>query len=149
MKQKQKAKQPPKKREYQPRYKWEKGDYLRFQEIRFTLPWQFLYLCKLTGVTPHDVLDQFMNNLGQESWKRSPNDGVRQTAIDYFIQCGYGQDFYNQEDLRSMFRELDAIGSLWPRNGKEKLIDLHAKWRNKYHDHWFKKWYYQARRKKP
>jgi len=149
MKQQQKTKQPPKKREPEPRYKWEKGAYCRSQEIRFTLPWQFLYLCKLTGVTPYEMLDQFMNNLGHESWKRHPNDGVRQAAIDYFMQCGYGQDFYSPEELRSMFKELDAIGSLWPRSGKMKLIDRHAKWRNKYPDYWFKKWYYQVRRKKP
>lgn len=147
-KQKQKAKQPPKKRAIKPDHKWEKDGYERRQQIKFMLPCQFLYLCKLTGVTPDEILHRFMDDLGQESWKRSENPAVRQTLIEYFIQRGWGQGFYTETDLRKMFAELDAIGSLWPENAKMKLIDRHAGWRNKYHRYWFKKWYYKVRRKK-
>jgi hypothetical protein len=88
---KQKPKQPSQKGVIPPRYKWDTGSYQRDQEIRFILPWQFLYLCKLTEVTPHEVLDRFMNDLGQESWKRRENAGVRQALVEYFTLCGYGQ----------------------------------------------------------
>jgi hypothetical protein len=147
MTQKQQAKKPPEKPSIESRYKWDKDHYQRDQTIKFMLPWQFVYLCKLTDVTPREVLDRFMNDLGQESWKRNANDAVRQALIDYFILCGYGQKFYTEPDLRLMFKELDAIGSLWPDDAGMKLIDLHAKWRNKYQDHWFKKWYRKPRRK--
>jgi len=146
-KQKQKAKKPPEKPAPEPRYKWEKGAYLRDQTIRFMLPWQFLYMCKLTEVTPHEVLDRFTNDLGHESWKRRESDAVRQALIEYFIGCGYGQKWYTEAEIREMFKELDAVGSLWPRDAGMKLIDRHAKWRNKYHDYWFKKWYRKPRRK--
>jgi len=148
MKQKQKAKQPAKKTAHPSRYKWDKGEYARDQDIKIIFPWQFLYLCKLTGVTPDEVLDHFMNDLGQESWKRNKNEGVRVAAIEYFIQCGYGQGFYSESEIRQMFKELDAIGMLWPDKGSSKLIDRHARWRNKYYDHWFKQWYYKIRKKK-
>jgi hypothetical protein len=48
-----------------------------------------------------------------------------------------------------MFKELDAIGSLWPKDGDMKVVDMHADWRDKYQDYWFKKWYYRVRKKKP
>ena len=143
---KQKTKQPPQKGVIPSRHKWDTGSYQRDQEI-LILPWQFLYLCKLTEVTPHEVLDRFMNDLGQESWKRRENAGVRQALVEYFTLCGYGQKWYTEPEIRQVFRELDAMGSLWPQDAKMKLIDLHAKWRNKYQQYWFKKWYRKPRRK--
>ncbi len=143
------AKQPSERPVPKPDHKWEKDGYQRDQTIKFMLPCQFLYLCKLAGVKPDEVLHHFMDDLGQESWKRSENPGVRQTLIEYFILRGWGQDFYSETDIRKMFAELDAIGSLWPENAKMKQIDRHAKWRDKYHRYWFKKWYYKVRRKKP
>jgi hypothetical protein len=144
---KRKPKQPSQKGVIPSRYKWDNGAYHRDQEIRFILPWQFLYLCKLMEVTPHEVLDRFMNDLGQESWKRRENDAIRQVLVDYFTLCGYGQKWYTEPEIRQVFRELDAMGSLWPQDAKMKLIDLHAKWRNKYQQYWFKKWYRKPRRK--
>ena len=147
MNKKAKAKKPPEKRDLEQRYKWDKGDYQQDQTLRFVLPWPFLYICKLTEVTPDEVLDRFTHDLGQGSWKRRENDAVRQALVDYFIGCGYGQKWYTEPEIRQMFRELDAIGSLWPDDGGLKLIRRHAKWRNKYHDYWFKKWYRKTRRK--
>jgi hypothetical protein len=149
MKSKQKTKQVSKRRPPTPRYKWEKGEYRRFQDIMMNFPWQFLFVCKLSEVTPYEMLNQFMNDLGQDSGKRSDNDMVRGAAIEYFIQRGYGQNFYSEQDIRKMFKELDAIGSLWPKDGDMKVVDMHADWRDKYQDYWFKKWYYRIRKKKP
>ena len=148
MSKKEKAKKPPKKKPtLEARYKWDKDEYARDQTLRLILPWQFLFMCKLTDVTPDTVINQFMNDLGHENWKRRENDAIRQTLVDYFILSGYGQKWYTEQEIRQMFKELDAIGSLWPSDGGMKLIDRHAKWRNKYHDYWFKKWYRKLRRK--
>jgi hypothetical protein len=46
-----------------------------------------------------------------------------------------------------MFKEMDALGSLFPTNGKMKLIDLYADWRDKHHTYFFKKWFRKPRRK--
>ena len=143
MSKKQKAKKP----EYEARYKWDKGPYQRDQTIRFMFPWQFLYVCKLAGVTPREMINRFMLDLSQESWQRHPSDSVRQTLVEYFTLCGYGQKWYTEQEIRQLFKELDAIGSLWPEDGGTKLIDRHAKWRNRYQDYWFKKWYRKLRRK--
>ena|SRR5579863_2862389 len=129
------------------RFKWDNGDYARDQTLKFIFPWQFLFMCKLTGVTPDEVLDRFMNDLGQESWKRRQNDAVRQALVDYFVLCGYGQKWYTEAEIRQMFKELDAIGSLWPDNGGIKLIHRHALWKEKYQNFWFKKWFRKLRRK--
>ena len=148
MSKQQKAKKPPKKKPtLEARYSWDNGEYARDQTLRLILPWQFLFMCKLTDVTPDTVIDRFMNDLGQESWKRRENDAVRQTLVDYFVLCGYGQKWYTEQEIRQMFKELDAIGSLWPENSGIKTIRRHAKWRNRYHDYWFKKWYRKLRRK--
>lgn len=147
-KQKKPAAKPPEKKKHEPRYKWATGSYERDPDMHFILPWQFLYLCKLTGVTPATVLDQFMNDLSCDSWKRSKNENIRIHAIEYFIQSGYGQDYYSEQDIRQMFREMDAVGSLWPQTNKIKVIEWHAKWRNKYQHFWFKKWYNKLRPKR-
>jgi len=93
------------------------------------------------------ILDDFMINLSGDSFKRSGDELRRTKAVDYFIQCGYGQEFYTEQDLRQLLKELDAIGSLWPGNAEMKLIDLHANWRNTYQDYWFNKWFRKPRRK--
>jgi hypothetical protein len=45
-----------------PNLKWQTGDYERHADFRFTLPYQFLLLCKLLNVTPEQVLRDFMDN---------------------------------------------------------------------------------------
>jgi hypothetical protein len=131
-----------------PRMKWQKGAYDRNQEVRLDQPYQFMLLCKLVGVPPMRMINDFMTNLGGDSSNRAKNEGCRSTAVEYFIQCGYGQDYYSQPDIRQILRELDTMGGLWPVGDKWKIIKRHAKWRDYYQDnYWFKKWYRKTRRK--
>ena len=60
--------------------------------------------------------------------------------MEYFLECGYGQDHYTPEDIQQMFRELDAIAALWPGMGNSKHLEKHIQLRDKYHDLWEKKW---------
>jgi hypothetical protein len=147
MKKKQKAK-PAKEKPPKPRLKWQKGAYSRDQQVRIDQPYQFMLLCKLVGVPPMKMLNDFMTNIGGDSFNRTKNGECRSKAADYFIQCGYGQDFYSEPDIRQMLRELDTMGGLWPEGDKWKIIKRHAKWRDYYQDnYWFKKWYRKPRRK--
>ncbi len=130
-----------------PCMKWQTGDYERHADFRFTLPYQFLLLCRLMDITPDQVLTDFMDNLSCGSWKRQGRDKAKEKLIDYFVEHGYGQHHYTAEDIRTIFKELDAIGLLWPEGAKMKLIDLHAEWRDKYHTYWFKKWFRKPKRK--
>ena len=43
-------------------------------------------------------------------------------------------------------KEMDAIGLLFPKDAKDKMIDLHSKWRDKYYNYWFKKWFRKPRK---
>jgi hypothetical protein len=130
-----------------PDLKWQTDDYERHAEFRFTLPYQFLLLCKLMDITPEQVLTDFMDNLSCGSWKREGRDKAKEKLIEYFIEHGYGQQHYTVEDIREMFREMNALGLLWPNDAKMKLIDLYAKWREEYQTYWFKKWFRKPRRK--
>jgi len=134
---------PPKKDK--PKIKWQTGEYERCAIFRFTLPQQFLLLCKLTDTTPRQMLADFMDNLDCGAWKREGRDTAKAKLVDYFIEHGYGQQHYTAADIRTIFKEMDAIGMVWP--NKMKLIDLSAKWRKKYQAYWFKKWFRKPVRK--
>ena len=130
-----------------PKHKWQTGNYSRVQEVRLMQPYQFLLLCKLVETPPMKMIKEFMTHVSGDGSERAQDEGCRTKAIDYFIQCGYGQGFYTESELRQLLKDLDAIGSLWPDDASMKLIERHAKWRDKYHDYWFKKWYRKTRRK--
>ncbi|BAV07226.1 hypothetical protein SAMN05421788_102152 [Filimonas lacunae] len=130
-----------------PKHKWAVDDYAPTPTRLFLIPWPFLYVCKLAGVTPHSVLHRFMIDVSGDTIDRSINPAVREKAIAYFMERGYGQQFYKEEDMRQILAELDTLGGLWPQTNSDKLIDMHATWRTKYLKHWFKKWYNKVRRK--
>ena len=119
---------------------WQTGAYERHADFRFILPFQFLLLCKLMDTTPQEVLADFMDNLSCCSWNREGRDNARAKLIDYFIAHGYGQQHYTVEDIHSIFKEMDAMGLLWPANAEMKLLDLSVQWREAYHAWWFEKW---------
>src|SRR5690606_8981662 len=105
----------------------------------------FQLLCKLAEVEPQKVLYDFMCNAGMESY--GLGDTQRNAAMEYFIQCGYGQHYYTLEDMRKMMKELESISGLFPYNCKTKLLDLHSSWRKEYFRFWFRKWFRKYRRK--
>jgi hypothetical protein len=130
-----------------PQLKWLTGNYAHTQEFRFHIPYSMLMLCKLWDTTPDDLLADFINNLSHGSWKRKEGELAKPHLQQYILEMGYGQMHYNMEDITTMFKELDTIGSLWPANAKIKMIDLHSQWRDKYYNYWFKKWYRKNNRK--
>lgn len=126
--------------------KWQTGDYDRRMNFNFVLPYQFLLLCRLMDVTPKGVVTDFMDNLACASWRREGRDVAKEHLIDYFITHGYGQHHYTETNIREIFKEMDAIGMLFPSNGSSKMVDLYAKWREKHHTYWFKKWFRKPRK---
>lgn len=116
----------------------------RLLEYSTIMPAQFYLLCKLIEKEPEIILHDFMHNVGMESL--GLGDAQKVKAKEYFISCGYGQDFYTADDLQRIFKEMDAIGSLYPRKDDEKLIGVHTSWRDKYHEYWFEKWFLKVRR---
>lgn len=135
-----------KKKTSKPVMDWQVDEYARTQEFRFVLPYQFLLLCKLINIPPEQLLRDFMDNLSCGSWKREGRDKAKEKLIEYFLEHGYGQNYYTSEDLRTLFREMDAVGLLFPSNDSD-MIDTYAKWREKHYRYWFKKWLGKYRRK--
>jgi hypothetical protein len=134
-------------RQLKPELKWQTGDYTPYPTYHLGLPYSFLLLCRLVDETPETLLIDFMDNLSCGSWKREGREEARENLINYFIAHGYGKQHYSEEDLRLMFKEMDAVGLLFPRNSNMKLLDAYSKWRDKHYNHWFKKWFRKPRRK--
>lgn len=132
-----------------PKLKWQTGDYEQHTQFKFFLPQQFLLVCKLTDVTPHRVLSDFMDNLSCAVWKREGRDAAKEHLVNYFIVHGYGQHHYSETEIRTMFKELDALGLMFPKTGKPKMLDLYAEWRDKHQAYWFKHWFKKPKRKLP
>ncbi len=130
-----------------PALKWQTGAYSRHANFKLILPYPFLLLCRLTDVTPEQLIIDFTDNLACGSWKREGREKAKEHLINYFIEHGYGQHDYTTEDIHCIFVELDAVGMLFPANGKTKMVNLYSKWRNKHYIWWFKKWFYRYFRK--
>ena len=123
-----------------PVMKWQTGEFQRTQTIKFELPLQFLMLCKLVDMSPQELLADFMDNLSCGSWKREGREKARQLLVEYFIEHGYGKGLYSEEDLRNMFRELDAMAFLFPKDGHSQILDAYSAWRESHQLYWFNKW---------
>lgn len=130
-----------------PELEWQTGEYSRDAEFKFLLPYQFLLLCKLMDVPPEDMVQDFMDNLSCGSWKRAGRDEAKEHLVNYFVSHGYGKQYYSEDDIRQMFKEMDALGLLFPVNGSGKLLDSYSDWRSEHHDFWFNKWFHQPGRK--
>lgn len=61
----------------QPILKWQTGDYDRYAEFKFILPYPFLLLCRLVDKTPEDIIRDFADNLSCGSWKREGRDEAK------------------------------------------------------------------------
>jgi hypothetical protein len=127
--------------------KWQTGAYAPQAHLDLLYPQSFLLLCKLAEVPPEQLITDFIDNLACSNWNRAGRDQAKSKLIDYFIDHGYGQDYYTAEDLRAIFTEMDAVGMVWPAEGKMKLVELSSRWRNKYYKYWFRKWHRKPRRK--
>jgi hypothetical protein len=121
--------------------KWQTGDYQQNNTFKFELPLPFLMLCRLADVTPQQMITDFMDNLSLGSWKREGKDKGRQALVEYFIEIGYGQKFYTQEELRTMFKEMDAVGLLFPKEGEPEVLEAYSNFRETHNEYWFNKWY--------
>ncbi len=130
-----------------PDLKWQVGPYKNIFDQQFHLPQPLLFLCKLMDITPRELIIEFIDNICFGSWKREGRDNARAHLVEYFLEQGYGQKYYSAEKIREIFKELDAIGMLYPMDCKPKMQDLHVEWRAKYQKYWFKKWFNKNVRK--
>jgi hypothetical protein len=128
-----------------PYMSWQTGKYSRLVNLHTFLPYGFLLLCKLWDTPPETVLSDFMDNIAHGSWKREGRKAAKSMLVQYILIMGYGQRQYTERDIENMFRELDALGLLFP-NDNEKVRDLYVKWRDEHYHYWFDKWYHKYKR---
>ena len=120
-----------------------------YEQLSITLPFKFLLLCKVLGLKPANVLQEFMNYTAKEI--RGDNDKARTAAEEYFLACGYGQNHYTPDDLRLMLKELDALRLIWPEDkdpmAEQDLIKRYSQYHKKYCRYWFTKWFNKVRKR--
>lgn len=98
----------------------------------------FPLLCYLLRTDMKDVFIDFMRAVVNDSSCKDPLQ--HQRATEYFINCGYHQGQFSNEDYRALMEELLSVAALWPRGADTNFVILHAKWRNHYHQWWYIKW---------
>ena len=96
-------------------------------------------------VQAEDILNDFMASVSFSCGNATP--AQRQAALEYFMECGYGSKRYSPEEIRQIFKELEAQRLLWP--GLSEMnrdqFDRHAAWSYMYMEFWFEKWFYRVR----
>ncbi|MCH5716103.1 hypothetical protein [Niabella hibiscisoli] len=117
--------------------------------VLFYFAVSFLAALQANGGNPKRLLTDFMDNLAHSSWNSEGRDAAKAQLVEYFIAHGYGQQHYTAADIRSLFKEMDAIGQLYPDKGTTKMIKRYTQWRDKHYHYSFKKWYRQLRRSHP
>jgi hypothetical protein len=127
---------------------WETGIFSRSQQLDHEFPLSFLLLCKLMDVTPKQLIADFADNLACGSWKREGRDAVKEKLIEYFLAHDYGQQHYSQQEIREIFKDMEAVGRLFP-TGDANMAERYGQWRDEYFKYWFNKWYHRDRRLKP
>jgi len=56
------------------------------------------------------------------------------------LEHRYGQDYYTPEDIRKIFREMDAVSFLFSGDNM-KTLDAYLDRRKQHQKSWFKKWW--------
>ncbi|RFM27931.1 hypothetical protein [Deminuibacter soli] len=124
----------------------EKQQVFAWKDLSLRLPPDFSMVCTLLDVSPEQVLIEFMDNVSRRI--PSKGDAERDAALNYMLHCQYGNHLFNPADYTALFKELDAIRSLWPQPKLQTaaFIDDFVKWRSILHRNWFNKWYQLSRK---
>lgn len=119
----------------------------RKKEVSLLIPSNLRMLCAMLDVKPEKLLHDFMWTVSESHHKCTEPQRIK--AKDYFLECGYGQELYPKEDILQMFKELEAIRSLWIEitHNNRKAFDQHIRWQHMYIEYWFEKWFNKVRRK--
>jgi hypothetical protein len=133
-----------KKSEFIPKKPWQGSQSL---ELRLRIPCDVVMLCKLMDTEPEILIKNFLSCLALEKDSKTPQL-AKEACIEFFIRYGYGKEYYSEQEVRQMFKELGAVNDLWPEQAPPKFIEHHSNWRKKYWKQWFKKWFWKIRRKK-
>jgi len=111
------------------------------------VPSNFRMLCILFETSPEKILSDFMWTLS--CMPTDAKEEQRKASLEYFLLSGYGQQAYSEEDIRQIFRELEANRCLSPQVDDNVITQeqwkLHYCWRNMYMQYWFEKWYQKAK----
>lgn len=98
-------------------------------------------------VTPQKVLTDFIHNLcGLGNGRKMKKDPI-DLLIQYFLLSGYGECHYTEAEIERLFKEINAVSTVFPHNGKDELLDLYAAWREAHYAYWFEKWFHKPRRR--
>lgn len=85
------------------------------------------------GCKTNRHITDFLDNLSHASWKRQGRDAAKQKLVEYVLLSGYGNEYYNEQQMLRAFKELDAMGLLFSHNAGDKVLDSYVAFRENYH----------------
>jgi len=94
---------------------------------------------------PRTHLKDFTDNLSCSAKNRKGRDEAKQNLVDYFIAHHYGQQFYTPDEIKEMFKDMDAVGRLFPEDD-DGMIEVYGHWRDRQYKSWFTRWFNKLKR---
>ena len=122
-----------------PRMSWQKEEYSRVGEYKFVLPYEFLLITKLLGITPRELLRNFIDHLCGCSVTKTTDALARQKLVEYLVLLKPGTGL-SSDDIWKMFGELQALTIPDLSEADEEMLNHFEAWKNHYLHHWYHKW---------
>jgi hypothetical protein len=116
------------------------------KKMDLVLPIQFLELCKMLEVTPVKVINDLVWNIASRVTFKDAI--VKQQATEYFVNQGYGRQYYTPDEIRQMLTELGIVVGLRPDVQPGLQLNEYSNMRDTFIKVWVNKWN-DFRRKKP
>jgi hypothetical protein len=106
------------------------------------IPAQLRLLSRLLNVSIHRMLQEFIDYISMDIY--GCKNLERRAAFCYFVQTGYGCQYFTVDYFRQMLHELDEIRHQWP-GYEQKLYDAHELdlfevHRRHYLWDWYRRW---------
>lgn len=126
---------------------WESAgkEFSRIQQLELVLPYSFLLLCELIGLSPKTLIVDFIDHLAQGTWKNENSLQARQNLLAYFISMNYASTLLTVAQTEKMLHELGIFSHIDLTGANETLLTIHEQWREHYLQHWFFKWNNKSR----
>lgn len=82
------------------------------RNVELLIPSNFRMLCAIIGIRPEAILHDFMWMVSYSSLGHA-EEKQRKAAKRFFLACRFGQPRYSRKEIKTMFRELKAVRTVY------------------------------------
>jgi hypothetical protein len=112
--------------------------------LLLTVPFQFVLLCRLLGITPEKMLTEFAEHVAMTTWKNQNSENQRKLLREYISEMKYGCERFSVAELKELLQHLSVFSSINLADAPVSLLEVHETWRDQYLKHWFQYWQSKA-----